>query len=254
MKTIIFRCDASPMVDIGHVMRCIALAQELRAYGYKVVFAMRDFPAEIEERIIAEGSAIVSLNNISTLRDDAIETSRIAVKYGFYWVVIDGPLFSKEWEDSWSCISHLLRIEDDSIFFLTNADILVNPNLTAYAQNYSNTATNCKLLLGPDYFMLRNEFRQVDRSCQKNTQISVLTGGADPSQTTELIFDALNKPNTNHLCAEFVIGLANPRRNSLVTALSPYTPRLVANFNPPNMAKILAKGEMAITDGGDDSL
>lgn len=39
--TILFRCDASPALGLGHLMRCIALAEALRARGARPVFVVR---------------------------------------------------------------------------------------------------------------------------------------------------------------------------------------------------------------------
>lgn len=40
-KTVVFRCDGSPEIGIGHITRCMALAEELQSRNTLVCFAMR---------------------------------------------------------------------------------------------------------------------------------------------------------------------------------------------------------------------
>jgi spore coat polysaccharide biosynthesis protein SpsF len=58
--SVLFRCDGSPKVGLGHVVRCLALADELHeVHGCQVAFAMRDGPLGFE-MVLEKGYALVN--------------------------------------------------------------------------------------------------------------------------------------------------------------------------------------------------
>jgi len=54
----IFRVDASVALGTGHVMRCLALAEELRGAGWNVSFICRELTGNLCYLIEAQGFAI----------------------------------------------------------------------------------------------------------------------------------------------------------------------------------------------------
>ena len=51
---IVIRADAALHIGTGHVMRCLTLANALKAKGAEVSFVCRPFAGHLGERIIAE--------------------------------------------------------------------------------------------------------------------------------------------------------------------------------------------------------
>jgi spore coat polysaccharide biosynthesis predicted glycosyltransferase SpsG len=62
---VVFRCDAGPVLGVGHVMRCVALAEELAARGAECVFAadLADVPWAAEQ-VGSRGFGIVQLADV----------------------------------------------------------------------------------------------------------------------------------------------------------------------------------------------
>jgi len=55
MMRIAIRTDSSTQIGVGHGMRCVALAEELRVRGMEVCFIMRDLPGSIHALIRSQG-------------------------------------------------------------------------------------------------------------------------------------------------------------------------------------------------------
>ena len=80
------RADASPSIGIGHLMRCLALAQAWQDRGGAVTFVTAPGQPALKARFVSEGFAVHELKAPPGTLTDATETLATATSAG--WRVI----------------------------------------------------------------------------------------------------------------------------------------------------------------------
>ena len=116
-----FRADASNEIGIGHVMRCLTLATELRDRGAQCTFICRKQPGHLLDLIQSSGIEAIALEQPSDLSDfalqkinsqitahqkwlgvhwywDAVETIAALGKVRPDYLVVDHYAIDKSWE------------------------------------------------------------------------------------------------------------------------------------------------------------
>lgn len=196
-KTLIIRADAEPTMGIGHIMRCIALAQEWQETGGDVVFVLSQSSRPIERKITREGFCVVFLDDTPGSISDADRTRTIALQNNSQWIVIDGYQFNEDYQSRiWHEDQKLLVIDDYGHAQNYCADIVLNQNMYASMFFYPHHHPQTRFLLGGKYTLLRKEFLR-QKSVVEKTQsdsvnmILITMGGSDPDNVTSIVLDHL---------------------------------------------------------------
>ncbi len=123
---------------------------------------------------------------------------------------------------------------------------LVNQNVTASEEMYSDRETYTTLLLGTRYVMLRREFeiwRERDRGFPTTARrLLVALGGTDPEALTLRLTKAVARINTQDIQIAVVVGGSNPDIAELQHETNQMGPRvrdLLTDVH--NMASVMAK-------------
>src|SRR5690606_24318036 len=102
-----------------------------------------------------------------------------------------------------------------------DCDLLLDQNLYLDAQRrYSEQVPHgSRLLLGPSYALLREEFAEARRGLRLRTghvnRILVSLGGIDQRNHTRTVLDALIDLNAPEIAVDVVIGSQHPQRDQL---------------------------------------
>jgi UDP-2,4-diacetamido-2,4,6-trideoxy-beta-L-altropyranose hydrolase len=256
MGVLLVRTEAGPAVGMGHVMRCLALAQAWTARGGTARFLLSDGAStpSLRRTLAADGVAVESLSEAPGSPGDAAATAEIAGRLDVEALVIDGYAFGPAFRESVrnGCGAPILVVDDLGGDEPWPADVILNQNLHAREALYADRPPGSELLLGPRYALLRSEIRAIRRAegspADPVRTLLVAFGGADPVDATSRFLPAL--AGVPDIRARVLVGPANPRLESL-RRLSAELPGgievLAAGEDYP---RVLADADLAVTAAG----
>lgn len=253
---LVIRADADGAIGAGHVMRCLALAQEWRGQGGEVVFLGRIDSDYLRRRILAEGCFLHALTAIHPAPADLIEVGSWLVEQEgkTAWLVLDGYHFDVAYHDAIRAKGlPLLVIDDYAHLPEYHADILLNPNAYAPELTYK-IIPDALQLMGSRYLPLRREFHQAVKKQRgvvaRGRRILVTMGGADPDNVSAKVLDALLATQGSDLEIKIVVGPLNSNRAALAAKLirAPFTAELLEPV--ADMVPLMQWADLSISAAG----
>lgn len=193
-ESVLFRCDASPQIGSGHLYRCCTLAAEVVRQGGRSLMlgpAMEACPAEYAnvfsewkqcsfEDETADAVRTCEFSGLHQVNKLVLDDYRIHDDYqqilkqnDLHWLQFDGTGQKNLWAD-----------------WVVNA--IPGTKADLYTDKLKNPVT--RLLLGPDYALLRPDFaKQVspDSARERAGRVFVCAGGGDDKQVLTLLLGSL---------------------------------------------------------------
>jgi len=189
---VLIRADAGATIGIGHVARCLTLAEQLVAQGATVVFACRELPGHQLGRIAAEGHEVLALP--ADAEDEiAALAARLPPGVVFDWIIVDHYALGAAWERGARRWARRIMVIDDLADRAHDCDLLLDQNATASEATYQLLVpAACRVLAGPRYAVLRPAFRQGAAPAADGPQrVLVSFGGFDQGGMTLKTLQAL---------------------------------------------------------------
>jgi UDP-2,4-diacetamido-2,4,6-trideoxy-beta-L-altropyranose hydrolase len=237
-------------IGSGHIARCLTLADVLRKDGAEVVFACRQLPGHLLQRLTDHGYLVhglperypqeVSGAGIEAFLPWQADIDALASALGneqrFDWLIVDHYGLDARWERAARRFAdHLMAIDD-----LANrphaVDLLLDQNYSAQAQSHPYAqwlGSDCKTFLGPRFALMRDEFQCEPIVIKPRVErVLVNFGGFDAARQVYATMLALLGFDDLHV--DFVAGLHNPEWEAM-SALAKAHPnwhlhRLVSDF------------------------
>lgn len=243
MKNILFRCDSSSTIGLGHVKRCLVLAKRLKEENknLKILFATLDLYGNINNEILKSGFSIYSLRN-NTAAD---------LDYFIKGLFID--LLIIDSYDIDNIFENQIRLNNQNLKILSFDDMLrphcshmiLNHGIQAKKSHYKDlVADDCKLFCGNKYTLLRDEFfEKYDEKVIKNS-IAIILGGNDVLNLSSKIALYLFEINENYKIT-IITSSVNPNLKELKQLKN-----IEMLVDIPNIAEVLITKELIISASG----
>lgn len=273
VNNIAFRVDATKQIGTGHFMRCLTLAEGLQKRGAYIRFISCELPEHLRDMLVAKGMEHVLLHSGSSpAADDGLAHShwlgtsqaldaQAAMQAlsgkSWDWLVVDHYALDCRWESAMRTIAKRIMVIDDLADRRHDCDVLLDQNYYADMQmRYAGKVPErCRLLLGPRYALLREEFRrareQVKPRAGEVKRILVFFGGVDVDNYTGLAIEALAGLDIEDVAVDVVIGAQHPHRSDIERSCA--TLGYVCHVQTSRMAELMAAADLAIGAGGSAS-
>lgn len=248
-KLLALRVDASPQIGLGHVMRCVALAEAWRATDGEVCFLTRQPNQRLAEMLTARGLPLLDVDSLAG-SSDVEATRRWCQQHAADWLAVDGYHFDVQYLKAVRSLSTgLLLVDDLAQLAEYPADVVLNPNLFSRPEMYAVSSGTTRLC-GTQYALLRPEFNWPDSTVaarpHEPLRLLVLGGGANVGDIGRPIVAALEQIETP-LWIRLMVGP--------VAAVSSAQPsvsrhRVEVIRSPNDIAPYMRWADLAITAAG----
>jgi UDP-2,4-diacetamido-2,4,6-trideoxy-beta-L-altropyranose hydrolase len=254
-----FRADASPIIGSGHLMRCLALADELQLNGSTCTFHTLNCPPALKTLLSSHGHAVISIDpRACDEASDAIAVSRACAELAPDWMVVDHYRLGTKWETAVRQHANAILAIDDLADRNHNCDLLLDQNIGRTPEDYrTRIPSNCRVLTGTKFALLRRDFASTRRQKKINVipaspaHLLVTMGGMDNENITEHVLEALKNsqlPQTTKV--SIVMGKDAIWRDKILVMAEklPWPTKVLHGVT--NMAALMATCDLAVTAAG----
>ncbi|PKN34736.1 MAG: UDP-2,4-diacetamido-2,4,6-trideoxy-beta-L-altropyranose hydrolase [Deltaproteobacteria bacterium HGW-Deltaproteobacteria-19] len=239
---------------MGHLKRCLTLAEELKRQGADLFFLCRAQDMDLSLYIGSVASEWSLCDWSLSPEEDAGEVVRHADQYRVNAVIVDhyraNPTYQKVLLDGGIRWLQL----DGAANWPIWADWILNMSPAARDTLYEplRRRGETRFLLGPRYALLREEFRHwYSREKERETVRAILLtfGGGDDRGATIFCLDAL-RPLGRDIERIVLLAGANPRREEIQRWVREEGFNIRVIMNVSETASIMASADLAVMAGG----
>jgi UDP-2,4-diacetamido-2,4,6-trideoxy-beta-L-altropyranose hydrolase len=247
---VVFRVEGEPNIGLGHVMRCMALAQSLVQSGHVVIFFMSPRSQQFCCNRTDWIGTILPMTDIESSTGPEW-LAKQCIDLCADWLVLDGYQFDQAYRQSLQCDAFYLAVFDD----INNsgalyADMVINGAFNATSHHYHLTAPKAVLAIGPGYQVLRQEFLQLmNRQWSDRNSLTLMFGGSDPKGLTSKALQSLDNANAS-MPIIVITGAAYHGVSALTNFIKNSLLDITHLHDCQNMAVVLLNTKLALSAAG----
>lgn len=261
---VVIRADANSKIGMGHVMRCLSVADALLKRGEEVLFVTADdtpvplltkkgIPYRVLHTDYADMEAeLPELWEVLRELPQGAESPEEALPQRNTFILVDSYYVTEKYLAALKKRITTIYI-DDIYAFSYPVDMLINYNIYGEEMGYEKDAAfaDTKLLLGTEYVPLREEFSAGEQQrTAADGGILITTGGSDSFNLAgQLLMEAMKYDALKEKEYHAVSGSLNPHIGEL-QALAEKHENIHIHCNVTNMAELMAESEVALSAGG----
>lgn len=266
--SVAFRVDADQEVGLGHLRRCLTLANRLGELGCEVCLVCR---SHLEPSL----SPLVASHTVCTLEHqppaaapgspdeelwDAAATLRVLGpgKGDASWVVVDHYRLGHRWERRIRDAGYRVMAIDDFRSRRHHADLLVSDSESPFDPTLNERPGLARTLVGREYSLIGSEYAyaRLPHPRKKDARrLLVSYGGSDPTRETMKAIAAVDTLRKTAAArdlvgrVEIVVGHFNPLAGDIVQAAQRVEDVMVHRA-PPSLAGLMRAADLVLTTGG----
>ena len=251
-------------------MRCLTVADALKQHGGETRFISRHLPEYLKDMLTAKGHQLMPLdgNSSESIPDDLAHAHWLGTSqhtdaqnsiqalsdHTWDWLFVDHYALDARWESALRKTAKNILVIDDIADRKHDCDVLLDQNFYADIDTryIGKVPTHCRLLLGPRYALLRDEFRQLREQVRLRTgpikRILIFFGSVDANNYTGRILEVLVNIGIPDLHMDVVIGAQHPFREQLELTCTKHG--IFCHVQTKRMAELMVAADLAIGAGG----
>ncbi|MDI3546983.1 MAG: hypothetical protein PWR10_635 [Halanaerobiales bacterium] len=260
MLKIAFRVDGGSSVGMGHLVRCLALANAFP--GQTGIIFITKSESGVNQLLHQHGFEMINIFSGLDYDGEIATVKDIIINEEIDILITDSYQIEQNYLNQMKEVVKLLVTIHDFAPYAFPSDIFINGNIYAQDLEYSSLTGKTRFLLGTKYTLLRDEFSDLPkrRLNKRVRRILVTVGGGDPLNLSSKIIRALklvnekitgdNLEEMDNLHVDLVIGPAFNNLTEIIKVTRDMELEIALHFNIHKISNLMLNCDLAVSAGG----
>ena len=253
-KTVVFRADGGPGIGGGHIARCLSLARTLTDSGFSCAFALSPESASVVPTRLRSD---FTWAEVACPPEQEAEVLRRIWPHGCDLLVVDHYGRNAGFESSCRGWASRILVIDDLADRKHDCDYLLDASPGASRNDYLDLVPpGCRLLVGPDYALLRPEFmrfrgQSVARRAQQRglKRVFACFGALDDRRLLPEVMDVVCGLD-DALEMDVAVRRGVPHLDQIRQGAAQHGQRVQVHIDASNIAELMARADLGIGAAG----